>query len=295
MKSSWFAPGFLLVALLLASAGAFGAGTSAGTVIQNSASVAYSDSGGNPQPSVQSNVANVTVSQVAAVAVAPTTASKQASPGSTATYALTATNNGNGADNFSLSAVSASSPAWTVTLFRDDGANGGTANDGIRQSGETNPATSTGSLAADASFRCFAVVQVPTGAADASRDTTTFTATSQFDATKKASAVLTTTVSSAVLTLTKSADQTSAAPGANIQYTITYRNGGSGAAQNVVITDAIPAQVNYVANSVTLNASPKTDAADSDEVTVSSSTITITLGNLAAGAQGTITFRVQVK
>jgi hypothetical protein len=63
----------------------------------------------------------------------------------------------------------------------------------------------------------------------------------------------------------------------------------------VVITDAIPAQVNYVANSVTLNASPKTDAADSDEVTVSSSTITITLGNLAAGAQGTIIFRVQVK
>ena len=62
-----------------------------------------------------------------------------------------------------------------------------------------------------------------------------------------------------------------------------------------MITDTVAATVNYLANSVTLNGVAKTDAADSDEVTVSSGTVTVTVGTVAAGAQGTVVFKVTVK
>ena len=62
-----------------------------------------------------------------------------------------------------------------------------------------------------------------------------------------------------------------------------------------MITDTLPDEVDYVADSVTLNGAAKTDVADADEVTVSGGTVTVSLGTVAAGAQGTITFRVTVK
>lgn len=282
-----------LAAMVLCSP-AWPQGTPVGTVMQNTASATYSNSSGVAQPAVTSNTANVTVAQAAAVSASPATASQQQPAGAAATYAVTVTNQGNGSDTFSLAAASASSPAWAAAIYKDDGANGGVANDGLRQAGETNTATSTGSLAADASFRCFVVVQVPSGAAISSTDTTTLTATAQFDSTKKTTATSTTTVAGPALVLSKNADKANAKPGEAIVYTITYQNSGSTSVQSVVITDAVPSGTTYVTNSVTLNGSQKTDASDSDGVTVSAGTITVNVGNVAAGASGTISFRVTV-
>jgi uncharacterized repeat protein (TIGR01451 family) len=288
----------LLVTLILAAAvviPAYAQGTAAGTVIGNSATLDYKNASGQAQPTVTSNTASVTVSQVAAVQGAPSSGAADAQAGEVAYYAVTVTNKGNGADTFALAASSASSPAWTVAIYKDDGAGGGTANDGIHQSGETNVASGTGSLAAEGSFKCFVAATVPSGAAAGAVDATTFTATSQFDATKKASCVFSTTVKAAVMTLTKSADKAQAAPGDTIRYTINYANTGSATATNVVISDTIPSAVTYTANSVKVNGAAKTDAADGDNVTVASGVITISLGTVTAGASGTITFDVTVK
>lgn len=284
-----------IVAVGLVAVPAYAQGTAAGTVINNTASLDYEDSGGAQQPTVASNQAAVTVSQIAAVQVAPSSGADDAQTGEVVYYAVTVTNNGNAADTLALAASSASDPAWTVVIYKDDGAGGGTANDGVHQSGETNVASTTGSIAADATFKCFIAVTVPSGAATGAVDQTTFTATSQFDAAEKASAVFSTTVKAAVMGLTKSVDKAEAAPDETIRYTITYSNTGDASAINVVVRDTVPATVTYVANSVTVNGSPKTDAADGDNVTVSSGVITVNVGTVAAGATGTITFDATVK
>jgi uncharacterized repeat protein (TIGR01451 family) len=270
-------------------------GTAAGTVIQNMATVNFSNAGGQAQPAVTSNVAAVTVSRVAAVQAAPASGAGVGQAAEVVYYAVTVTNQGNAADTFSLAASSASSPAWTTAVYKDDGAGGGTANDGVRQLGETNLASTTGSLAADAAFKCFVAVTVPAGAARGAVDTTTMTATSQFDGTKRASASFATTVKAADMTISKTVDKAQAAPGDTIRYTITYTNGGSANATSVVVSDTIPAAVDYVANSVSVNGAAKTDAADSDSVTVASGVITVNLGTIAAGAGGSLTFDAKVK
>lgn len=287
--------GVVILTAGLAAISAQAQGTAAGTVIPNAAALDYKNAAGQSQPTVTSNTASVTVSQVAAVQATPASTSGAGQTDETVYYALTATNKGNAADTIALAAASGSSPAWTVKIYKDDGAGGGTANDGVHQSGETNVASTTGSLAAEAAFKCFAAVTIPSGAAAGAVDATTLTATSQFDSTKKATCAFSTTASAADMTLTKSVDKTQAMPGDAVRYTITYKNNGDASATSVVIRDTVPSAVTYVVNSVKVNGSAKTDAADSDSVTVSAGAITISLGTVAAGAQGTITFDATVK
>jgi len=67
----------------------------------------------------------------------------------------------------------------------------------------------------------------------------------------------------------------------------------------VVITDAIPANTTYIPGSLALDGSPLTDTADGDAGDVGDSatgTLTVALGDLAAGAPGsTISFRVTIQ
>jgi uncharacterized repeat protein (TIGR01451 family) len=84
-------------------------------------------------------------------------------------------------------------------------------------------------------------------------------------------------------------------PGTTVTYTMTYQNTGVGPAANTSITLPVPPNTTYVANSVLLNGVAKTDAADADEVTLSGSTVTVNLGSLAAGASGSLTYRVVIQ
>jgi hypothetical protein len=106
----------------------------AGEIIENTAVFAYTDAGGEDQ-SVISDTAVVIVEQVAAVSVAPADAAGCAGPGEVLCYPVTVTNEGSAADTFTLIAESASEPAWPITIFADDGAGFGIANDGIQQPG----------------------------------------------------------------------------------------------------------------------------------------------------------------
>jgi len=164
----------------------------AAEVIEDTATFMYTDSAGQAQ-SVSSNTVVVTIAQVAAVAVAPADGSGLGGPGDILYYAVSITNQGDGADAFSLTADSASSPAWPVTIYLDDGAGGGIANDGIHQPGETTIASAAASLPAGGVFHCFVAVTVPIDVTVGTIDGTVFTATSQFDAAVSAYAVFTTT------------------------------------------------------------------------------------------------------
>jgi large repetitive protein len=83
--------------------------------------------------------------------------------------------------------------------------------------------------------------------------------------------------------LVKSANPASVAAGAQVTFTIVYTNSG-GAATNVAITDTIPVGSTLVAGSITQPAGVTSS--------VSGGVITWTVGNVAAGATGTVTFKV---
>ncbi|WP_224983594.1 isopeptide-forming domain-containing fimbrial protein [Geomonas agri] len=93
-------------------------------------------------------------------------------------------------------------------------------------------------------------------------------------------------------------------PGDELQYTITMTNSGGTAATGVLLTDAIPANTTYVANSVRLNGAAVADAAAgvsplTNGIGVVSPGVTppappATAGTLAAGGTGVVTFKVQV-
>lgn len=86
--------------------------------------------------------------------------------------------------------------------------------------------------------------------------------------------------------------------GATITYTLLVSVSGSGSADNVIITDAIPTNTTYVSNSLTLNAGSLSDAADADagDFNISNANnITVDLGNLTnASGNQTITFAVTI-
>jgi uncharacterized repeat protein (TIGR01451 family) len=85
---------------------------------------------------------------------------------------------------------------------------------------------------------------------------------------------------------------------ATITYTLLVTVPASGTVDNVIITDAIPANTTYVTNSLTLNASALSDSADADEGDfniTNANNITVDLGTLTnASGNQTITFSVTI-
>jgi hypothetical protein len=61
-----------------------------------------------------------------------------------------------------------------------------------------------------------------------------------------------------------------------------------------VVTDAIPANTTYIAQSVRHNGVPKTDEADADEVLVNGGVVTVNVGTVNAAVSGVIEFRVRI-
>jgi len=98
-----------------------------------------------------------------------------------------------------------------------------------------------------------------------------------------------------VLALTKEVHAISPVPGGEITYTISYVNSGHGSAYQFVLLDQIPAHTAYVAGSTRHNGMSKTDADDTDEVSVLNGWITATIGTLRPTMSGTIEFKVRIQ
>jgi hypothetical protein len=63
----------------------------------------------------------------------------------------------------------------------------------------------------------------------------------------------------------------------------------------LVVTDAIPANTRYLANSLTLESAPVSDAPGDDAGEASAGGITVNLGSLPAGTSRTVSFAVQIE
>jgi len=114
-------------------------------------------------------------------------------------------------------------------------------------------------------------------------DTVTNTVT--VDASKSLAVTL---VGGSSVTLLKQASPGSTIPSGVVTFTITYSNDTGSTIYNAVVTDAIPSAMTYVPGSAKLNG--QTITPDPYQ----NGSLVVSLGNVAAGASGTITFRATV-
>ena len=98
-----------------------------------------------------------------------------------------------------------------------------------------------------------------------------------------------------LMTLIKSVDKSHGKPGDTLTYSMTYKNTGTANATFVTLTDPSPNNTTYVANSVTINGTAQTDAADGDETTYSGGMLQINIGTVTPGQTGTIIFKVVIQ
>lgn len=294
-----FASLFVALVLMWAGAPAHATPPPVGTSISNQASATYSDGSGATR-TVSSNLVQTTVTQVYAVAVVASGA-QNATPGSVVYYPHTLTNNGNGSDSFTLSA-SSTSGTFTMTsvqIFADNGSGQPTG----------SAITSTGAIAAGATFKFIVTGTVPATATPGQNNTVTVTGTSVGDNTKTSTpnTDVTTVTSNAVITLTKSISvSTGAANSGPYTYTLTYTNTGNSDATTVAISDAIPAGMTYVAGSARWSVTGSTALSDSNasvgtapntltsSYTSATKTFVATLAKVSPGQSGFITFQVNV-
>lgn len=257
-----------------------------GTEIHNTAVAQYLD-GPNTISTSSSETNFITVQSGGVVSVSFGPAGTDSGePGDTVDYPLTVTNNGTLSESFTLS--SSSSQTFTWTYFYDANGNG-------RVDSAEAPTTATGAIAGNGGqYPVVARTILGVVPADGTVDVTTFTVTSTTNAGNAASTTGTTTVFIPAMTMTKVADAPDPRPGREIRYEITYANGGGGRAYQFSVSDSIPANTAYIAQSVKHNGIAKSDEAGDDEVTVSNGVVTVDIGNVSPGGTGIIEFRVRI-
>ena len=277
------------------------AAPAAGTAIGNQASASYTDASNTPR-TVTSNVVTAIVQQVASLTLAQS-ASRTVAVGSQVSYPVTLTNTGNGADTFNLSFTQSGAFAFSSVVFYADANGDGVADNAI-------PITATTALAAGDVFRFVAVGTVPGSAVSGNANSLIVSAVSTFNGSVSASVTETTTVTSnAVVSVTKAMSSGSGLPGSGPHtITLTYNNSGNTAASAVQIRDALPAGMNYVANSgrwSATGATVLTDASNADAQgagptiiydfgVTTANQVTAVISSVAAGQSGTLTFNVTI-
>ncbi len=320
--------GFLLCALLLVQAApAWSAGTPAGTVIDNAATVTF-DLGGTP---VTQNSNTVSITVVERIDVVVTLQSAQvlvAANDADRTLLFTVTNTGNGTETYQLAIDSVLAgddfdplPAVPPIYFDTDGSGDLSAGDVAYVLGTNDP-----TLIADASVDILLANDIPGAVLNGQIGRSELTATSTTGTGNPGDdfpgqgdggvdAVIGATggesaefgeyvVSDVAISIIKSVvvsdpfGGTDPLPGATLTYRVTVEVTNSGTATASVFSDPIPADTTYVANSITLNAGALTDAIDADAGELDTSvvpTVVVRLGDLtqADGVQ-TVEFRVTI-
>ena len=313
---AWVRCGLALAALCIATPVALAAGVPAGTQIENTATVSYELSGSTV--SIDTNTATLTVAERIDVVVTRQSPQVLVQPGeSNRAILFRVTNNGNGAESFSLTINSNLAgndfnpvPAAAAIVFDTDGSGDLNTGDVPYQPGVNDPV-----LAADASVDVFLVNDIPTGPVNGDIGRTELTATSltgsgapgtnlpgQGDG--GSDAVIGTSggtaaengeyvVADVQISIVKAqqvADQfggTEPVPGAIVTYTVTIEVTSAGIASNAFIRDPVPVYTSYNAESILLNGNPLSDAADGDDGELDTSgttpTIVVRLGDLEIG------------
>lgn len=312
-----------LVPGLCCTAPAFASGTPAGTDIQNVARATYETLGGPVE--IDSNLVIIRVDELLDVTVSSSNPGDVTSaPGGNNVQSFQVTNTGNGNEAFALianAAVSGDDFDPTLQSLILDSNNNGVYDPGVDTAyvaGSNDPI-----LASGASITVFVITNTPISAVNGNRAEVSLLASAvtgtgapgtsfpgagdgnsnavvgNTGADAQASSFL--AVQAALLALAKSATVadpfggTRAVPGSVITYTLVATVTGSGALANIVISDPIPAQTQYLAQSVTLQGAAMTDAADADQGSFNGSAIIAALGAVPAGESRTVTFKVTIQ
>ncbi len=326
----WLALAACLVGLWAGSAGALG--TAAGTTITSSSTVTYT-MGGSPQTGTASNSFDVLEVIDCVVTWQDAANVPVSTPHTDRVLTLQLANTGNGPEDFRVAGDASLGGDDFNPVVQDLYLESNTIA-GLQMSGATPDTVYAGTdiaLAADGTQLIYVVSSIPGGLADGNLGQAQLTAQAQTAGAAGAApgtvlagagfnsvdAIVGTTqadgddtgvyeVSVAAVALVKSIQQIADPyggnrpyPGAVVTYRINVNVSGSGTAQAVVVTDAIAADMTYVAGSLRLDSVPQTDADDaptdsSDFGVTTANTITVNLGDTAAPAAHTIEFNATI-
>jgi uncharacterized repeat protein (TIGR01451 family) len=309
-------------AVLTIAPPALAGGVSAGTLIENTATATYEDARGSQ--TIASNTVTVRVDELLDVTVTSLDPGPiNAAPGE-AILTFEVTNQGNGPEAFELVAnpvVADNDFEVSVSSIAIDRNANGVYDEGVDEI-LTAPRT-TAALGADEAVTVFVVVAVPENVSDQQLSQLELTASaatgygapgtvfaSQGEGGADAIAGTTTASAKALgglragvtaLALEKAvslADPfggTSAVPGSIATFTLTASVTGSGAIEDLTISDIIPDGTTYAPGTLTLDDQPLTDASGDDAGEAGDETgIAVALGTAPGGTTHTITFAVTI-
>ena len=309
------------------------AGTAAGTVIQNTATLTYSI-GGVPATAT-TPPASFTVAELINVTLVSQDAANVAvsSPDSNRALTFLLTNTGNGPETFVVTRNNAIAGdnfdpqnGSAGAIFLENGLQAGFQASGpnadtLYIAGGNDPA-----LAADASRIVYVVSDTPAalvtgnigrvelsaasttaGAAGAAPGTTlpglgqggvdAVVGVTRAQARQTGGYVVSgvaVALAKSVMSVVDAAGGASLRSGSVVTYRIVLTVNGSGIAQSLALDDPLPTNTTYVANSITVNGSARTDAADADSAEFSTGTVKVRFGDTAAPISHTIEFRVSI-
>jgi uncharacterized repeat protein (TIGR01451 family) len=335
-RNLWSVVAFLVVFMLTAGK-ALAVGTIAGTTVTSTVYVSYSLGGAGI--STKSVTTSFMIDRVVNVVVTKNSDANTSPASGNAAVSFLVSNMSNTAIRFSLAAVSKSTNTWTmnnVRIYRDNNDSGtwdggdtlytdaGTFGDiatgasvTVLIVADTPPGLTIGETAVydltatvvDAGS--LNVSNQTGGANTAGVDTVFLDAAGSAvgdgarDGKHSAAAVFTVATAALNVSVNKTVtilDQWGGnlpIPGATLRYTIGVTTTGGGTAANVVISDPLPRDTAYVANSLRLNNTVLTDAADTDAGDVgftAVNTVTVKLGDLTSASPiQTITFDVKIQ
>lgn len=286
---------------------AFSDSTPAEVIITNRAEASYQDDGGTIFSTVSETV-SVTVLSVPALVVTPDETSPSATviPNERVTRVFRICNTGNVANNYEITRAEVNAPATVASLHFD------VDNDGVVTANDTTIALSDTRSATIQTGACIAVLAVV--------DTNHSHPTDQLKIGITARSGLTTpsgnkpedegliinsigagpklnAPDNAGLPPIKTVNGNSQAivsPGVPFTYSITFRNHGDTAAINVLVTDDLPTQINYVPGSLRVDDRAVSDGQDTDVGYVQGKRVVVQLAQVVPQQLVTITFQAQI-
>lgn len=294
----------------------------AGIIIESTAEATYDDAG--ISRTINSNTVQVRVNELLGVAAASVDAGPVIARTGPAILTFQASNIGNGSEAIALEVVTAVAGNGFDTAL--DSIATDTNGNGVYDPGIdtvlANPSV-TVSLPAGGAETIFVILTVPAGIADGGQSTVNLIAraatgtgapgtllanageggTDAIIGLSGGVAIATGELVASVNTvrLVKSASVadpfggSTPLPGATITYAIEAFVSGSATVDALVITDAIPENTRYVANSLTLDSAPLSDAAGDDAGEASAAGIAVDLGSVPGGTSRNVTFAVLIE
>ncbi|HEY0004105.1 MAG TPA: hypothetical protein VGB17_04775 [Pyrinomonadaceae bacterium] len=285
---------------------AFDDPTQSGTTITNQATATYADEGGTTYGTASPTI-TVTVLAVATLVVTPdeTESSASVAAHERINRIFRICNTGNTLDLYTITAAEVSSPASLFNLYFDNDASGTlTETDALIRLNESlskrvGPGSCTGVIA---------VVET-NDAATNSRLSIRLTARSSVNATNGiaeddgtiinqvgAGPRLTSPSDSSLppSKLVNGSAQTVVGIGNPFTYTIAFRNSGEVTARSVLVTDDLPAGIEYLSGTLRLETRNLSDADDADEGHVSARQVIVRLAEVAPGQVVNISFKARL-